>query len=323
MKRSPTYPEDLLVLARRSGLSSRELEQLEQDPQVPYTLRVADEVGRAFDQIAEVQEGDEQRIARWVDRVIERASPPVVRAQRIWRLGLIAAIALGSASAMGYWGVHLGGQRGEPTRNGVQKAEDARRPGSSGVPGRLAPRQTTMTSRAARSISGADEPSTEHPRSSKSEARRGSTVSHPQLGTTQASGPSSAITTFPVEEATPAALFSAANAARRAGRQDRAIALYLELQRTHPSSAEASLSHVSLGRLLVVRRELRGAVAQFSTYLRSGGPLEEEALLGKAQALAALGQREDARAAWRTLLERYPRSIYAAEARERLGTGQR
>jgi hypothetical protein len=67
---------------------------------------VADEVERAFDQIAEVHEGDEQRIAGWVDRTIDRVNPSPARAARIPRLGLVAAIVLGSASAMGYWGVH-------------------------------------------------------------------------------------------------------------------------------------------------------------------------------------------------------------------------
>ena len=84
MKHSPNDPEDLLVLARRGGLSSQQLEQLQQSLQASSTLRVAAEVGRAFDQIAEVHEGDEQRIAGWVDRTIDRASPSaaILRAGR-------------------------------------------------------------------------------------------------------------------------------------------------------------------------------------------------------------------------------------------------
>lgn len=323
MKPNPTYPEDVLVLARRSGLSSREIEQLKRDPLVPYTLRVADEVGRAFDQIAEVQEGDEQRIAGCVDRVIDRISPSVVRAQRAWRLGLIAAIALGSASAMGYWGVQRGSQGSEPTGSGVPATGAPRRPSTSGASGLAAPHQSAASSSAGQTMSASDEPGAGHTLTPTANPGRASNVSRSHVGSMQESSPSPAPPPFPTEEPTAAALFSAANAARRAGHQDRAIALYFELQRAHPRSAEASLSHVSLGRLLFGRRELGGALAQFSTYLGGGGPLEEEALLGKAQTLAALGRQEDARAAWRTLLKRYPHSVYATEAREHLGTEQR
>jgi TolA-binding protein len=322
MKHSPTYPEDLLVLARRGGLSSRELEQLEQGLQVSYTLRVADEVGRAFDRIAEVQQGDEQRIAGCVDRVIDRASASVVRAPRAWRLGLMAAIVLGSASAMGYWGVHYWNQGSEPTGNGV-RTPNARPPGPSSLSGLVGARQSAGSTRTAPPVSAGGEPSAEHAVSPASDSPRASNFSRSHVGSAQGWSRSGATAAFPAEQASPAAVFSAANAARRAGRQDRAMTLFLELQRDYPSSAEASLSHVSLGRLLFGRHELAGALAQFSTYLRGGGPLEEEALLGKAQTLAALGRQEDERAAWQSLLKRYPHSVYAAEAREHLGTERR
>ena len=44
----------------------------------------------------------------------------------------------------------------------------------------------------------------------------------------------------------------------------------------------------------------------------------EEALAGRAAALEQLNRTADAIAAWKSLLERYPGSIYAARARARL-----
>jgi TolA-binding protein len=322
MKHSPNHPEDLLVLARRGGLSSRELEELEQGLRVSPTLKVADEVGRAFDRIAEVHEGDEQRIAGWVDRVIDRASSPAAHAPRLWRLGLIAAIVLGSASAMGYWGVRTLSQGSASKGTGVRTVESPR-PGSSASAGKVRVRPRAGDDAAMPPAQASAEPGAGQGASPGSEPDPTSNASRDRLGRPRGPGASVATATSAAREATPAAVFAAANAARRAGSPDRAIALYLELQRNYPRSAEASLSYVSLGRLFLTRRQLPDALAQFTASLRGGGPLEEEALLGKAQTLAALGRRADEWAAWQTLLGHYPHSVYAAEAREHLGTERR
>jgi hypothetical protein len=50
----------------------------------------------------------------------------------------------------------------------------------------------------------------------------------------------------------------------------------------------------------------------------SPGALAEEALHGKAQALRSLGRASEENETWQLLLERFPKSIHAKTARERL-----
>jgi TolA-binding protein len=130
------------------------------------------------------------------------------------------------------------------------------------------------------------------------------------------------------EEPTPSAsapvvsaadLFVAANAARRSGDRKRAIRLYQELQQRHPESAEAKLSHATLGKLLLDSEDPTDALESFDHYLEGAqGSLSEEALVGRAQALQRLGRKDEEKAAWRQLLAKFPKSIHAARARGRL-----
>jgi hypothetical protein len=116
-------------------------------------------------------------------------------------------------------------------------------------------------------------------------------------------------------------LFTRANHARRNGQYSRAVALYLELQRKYPTSSEARLSHVSMGRLLLNRlQEPQMALEQFQRYLTQSpqGPLSEEALFGQSMALMRLGRRGAESDSWSEILKRYPRSVYENIARERI-----
>lgn len=124
----------------------------------------------------------------------------------------------------------------------------------------------------------------------------------------------------PPSTATSAAeLFRDANRARRARRVPDAVRLYLTLQATFPGSAEARLSFLSLGDLYFSRHEYLAALGQFDGYAGSGeSVLIEEALVGRARALAALGRARDERAAWQTLLARCPQSDYRWRAQQRL-----
>jgi TolA-binding protein len=120
-------------------------------------------------------------------------------------------------------------------------------------------------------------------------------------------------------------LFGSANRARHDDDAARASGLYRELQRRYPASAEAVVSRVSLGRLLLDRlHDPAGALAQFDRYLAESAQdsLAEEALFGRASALLALGRPDAERETWRTLLTRYPNSVYADRARARLEGGQ-
>jgi TolA-binding protein len=115
-------------------------------------------------------------------------------------------------------------------------------------------------------------------------------------------------------------LFRDANQARRAGDFELARAVYAELQAKHPSTDEASVSRVSLGKLLLAAGRAREAEQQFRSYLSTGRKnLEEEALLGRADALARLGESGEERRVWEALLRSHPSSVYATRARQRLG----
>jgi TolA-binding protein len=114
--------------------------------------------------------------------------------------------------------------------------------------------------------------------------------------------------------------FAEANQLRKSGRIGAAVAAYRRLQHQHPGSSQARLSHVLLGRILLQQGSAGPAHAQFSSYLRSspGGSLAEEALHGQATALRRSGRTAEERQVWRTLIARFPQSIYARRARERL-----
>jgi hypothetical protein len=117
-------------------------------------------------------------------------------------------------------------------------------------------------------------------------------------------------------------LFSKANQARREGKPKEAVRLYRSLQERFAGSSEELVSRVALGRLLLDRLgDSRGALVQFNSYLASpgGGVLREEAMVGRALALGRLGRGPEERAAWRGLLETFPKSAHEKRARARLG----
>lgn len=117
---------------------------------------------------------------------------------------------------------------------------------------------------------------------------------------------------------TAAQLFSEANDLRRSGKENQAISAYGTLQRLFPGSPESVLSYATLGSLLLEHGRAQEALGQFDHYLKTGGPLMEDVLAGRAGALKTLGRARDERRAWETLLQRYPSSVYAARAKARL-----
>jgi len=115
--------------------------------------------------------------------------------------------------------------------------------------------------------------------------------------------------------------FRRANQARRSGGADEAIRLYRTLQSICPGSKEEVSSRVLVGRLYLDRvADPRSALAAFDSYLAAGagGPLREEALIGRALALGKLNRSREEQAAWTALLTAYPDSIYAEKAKARL-----
>ena len=117
------------------------------------------------------------------------------------------------------------------------------------------------------------------------------------------------------------ALFSRANAARRARDYGSAATLYDELGHRFPGSREELLARVTYGTLLleVLDRPQR-ALGLFDSYLAAarGGTMTEEALVGRAVALGRLGRADEERAAWHALLAEFPGTTHAERARRRL-----
>ncbi len=121
---------------------------------------------------------------------------------------------------------------------------------------------------------------------------------------------------------TATALFDCANAARRRGAW--AEVLYRELQARFPESAEARLSFAIVARMQLDADDAASAIANFETYLSmADGALHEQSMAGLALAWRRLGDRERERQSWLALLGAYPRSSYAALARQRLAPDPR
>lgn len=136
------------------------------------------------------------------------------------------------------------------------------------------------------------------------------------------SAPSSSVAHAAEPVASAADLFRDANAARRAGDVTSAIALYRKLIDHHRGTPESHAARVSLGRLLLDRRnDPAGALVELDAYLASPAAdrsLAEEARLGRALVFQRQGRSEEERRAWKELLDRHPDSLHAARARERL-----
>jgi len=117
----------------------------------------------------------------------------------------------------------------------------------------------------------------------------------------------------------PEQLLGRARQELQAGQHASAAATYRALRAEYPARPEAHTVLVTLGQLELDRLGQPAlALQSFEAYLRSGGPLLEEARRGQIRALQALGATARERAAIRLYLERYPRSLSAAELRRRL-----
>jgi TolA-binding protein len=121
-------------------------------------------------------------------------------------------------------------------------------------------------------------------------------------------------------EETAEQLFHQANEARRSKNVAQTTRLFRKLQRLYPSSREARLSEVVLGTFLLDQGQANAALEQLNRYLASGSgqSLTAEAYYGKGRALAQLGRAVEEQATWHLLLEQFPKSPYASQARKRL-----
>jgi TolA-binding protein len=284
-----TCPDNLLVASRKGTLTADEQQRLDAHLGQCSLCRLALAVGRDFDAALEMSPGDEliaARIARGPRNIGIRSNA------RVRRATVVAIAAAGVVAGAGLAAAAIGGWRFQFGRAAPPAVEQPAAP---------APAKDPVPERRER-VEPAPEPLTPTvvPSAEVREA--------PPLAPTPTS-------------LSAAELFAKANASRSEGQGRRAIALYGELQRRYPGSAEAEISYVSLGRTLLEQGQAAIALGQFDRYLsrNAQGPLAQEALVGKANALARLGRLDAERGTWETLLARFPKSIYRDRAHERLG----
>jgi TolA-binding protein len=286
---------DLSARARLGRLSETERQAFEQALAADAVLRTAHALGRDFDLLSRVRSGDEALVERAAARAL--GGLRVRGSRRFSRLALLLAAAFAIASAaVAARSLVLGRSAPDAASSAVRPAATVARQAALQPDARVAP--------------------------SRDDSRR--TAPPVPSGTPLAAvpAPRSAVASSPppgAAENTAAALFRRAGAARRAGDFEAARGLYVELQTAFPDSSEARVSRVSLGKLYLAAGRARDAEREFSKYLRAGAAdLREEALVGRADALFALGQSAEERNVWQELIVRHKNSVYAARARERI-----
>ncbi len=292
--RSGTGPEDLSALSRRGLLSEVDELELARNLADDPGLWIAHSVGLDMDRSTAVRAGDEALVARVADAALARvaASRPSPKKAR-WRprrlaVLLAAALVFASGVAAGVWGGVVPGRIFAPS--------EPERPAAPPAP---AKKLVSSWKRRAAPPEQRAEAAPEALEESASAAPRAKAR--------------------PAGETSAADLFRAANAARHAADFSRARALYSELIAKYPSSDEARIAQVSLGKLLLAKGDPSAAEQEFQNYLKGGrGQLAEEALVSRAQSLQRLGRKNAERLTWQRLLADYPNSVYAAEARARL-----
>jgi TolA-binding protein len=295
-------PLDLVARARHGALSPMEQDALDQALATSATLRMVYEVGSALDLMTRVRSSDAALLDRVIDGALTKRETRVPRRRPRLAAALAATLALASAAAATRQVLVWRSQDGlvEPPRvAGTPSAASNRNSGG------LAPK---VPARAALAVSEAASATAAEPSGGPSEPPPA-----PRLREARGAAEPSR------EKGTAGSLFREAGAARRAGELARARALYAELERRFPSSSEARVSRVSLGKLLLSAGNAREAEDSFAQYLRSGATaLREEALVGRADALMALGRSAEESSVRAELVRRYPASVYANRARERI-----
>jgi len=120
-----------------------------------------------------------------------------------------------------------------------------------------------------------------------------------------------------------ASLFEQASALRERNRLDESIAVFRKLQQLFPETRETRISYAVAGRMLLDRGRPAQALAQFNRHLANGGEASQEALAGRATALGQMGRVAAESETWQRLLDSYPGTVYASQAKERLSQMRR
>ncbi len=311
--------EDLLIAARRGGLSEAEQRGLREALASSVETRLLYEAGCAFDGEAPVLAGDEALIERMVRQVEKQQSRRAAfRPARYVAYGvvlglLIAGVAAGAIELLRH---HLpvspalpapASQTTAPSHAHTAPPAYASVP----VPDLRSPSPALSTPNTTSAHLTA--PHTVDP------IQPAQGASSPLAPTPQQPPPSAQFAPLPAPVATTApALFAAANHARVAGDAAGAIASYRQLESTFPTSNEAVTAHLSLGVLYLQQHQAELALRELQLSRAQSGPAAQaDALWGEAQALRQLGRSAEERAALAELVQKYPRSAYAAAAQKR------
>jgi TolA-binding protein len=293
---SAHYVEDLSVLSRRGTLSGVDRRAFAEAIDASPSLATAHQLGLDFDQIATVEPGDDALIAEVASRSVSRAHPRALGRWQARALLLVAVLGI-TGTATAWWRARRAPARASAATLVV--------PASSRASAPPRPRPTMDRAPAGEAPSAVTLRPLARPPSVLGSAR-------PKAPESSLDAPS--VRAFDSAEG----LFREAHAARRAGALANARALYLRLERDFPASDEAHVAHVSLGNLLLSMGRAQEAEQQFASYAGGGSALAQEALVGRAQSLAALGRSAEERGAWERLLHDYPSSVYAVRAQSRL-----
>jgi hypothetical protein len=298
------HPDDLLHRARRARPLSQD-EQLYLDAHLRdcSTCRFVRDAGRAFD--GEAVAGVPANVDALVERTMQRLRNPGgarrTMPRRLAAAAMTIVAMIGGVAFAGYWG----------SRHPA--------PAPAPVPTRAAALQAIRKHHA-------DAPA----RADVAAAPVAGLVLVPVVATIPAAdraprsvGPSRrrlALAPQPADVETAARVFEAANRARRQGDVTAAERAYETLWARFRATREAITSRAIAGQWMLDRRMPRAAIAFFHQYLAaaSGGELEEDVLVGLADAHELAGESSAAVAVWRRLLVEHPGSVHAGRARDGL-----
>lgn len=309
-------PDDLLSQARAGTLSAAERAKLSLHLQRCASCRATWQLGQDFDAVLAARAGDDQIAARIAARLTAKPKRrwfPYAAAAAALLTGSVAAAAVvpgvwqALATVVGAESKVEDGAKPLPAvaqRSGASTAA----PNTDSVPvPSVVPAESPASTQAAT-------PSSElrHRDPAKERGAKERATDHGAIDSATERG---------TEQASAAELFAQGNADRRNGKETEARTAYRELQQRFPSSVEAKVSLVSLGRLERASNPA-AALRYFDAYLAQSAhiTLAEEALFGRASSLQALGRTEQEQTTWRELLRRFPSSVYAERAQARLSS---
>ncbi len=117
-------------------------------------------------------------------------------------------------------------------------------------------------------------------------------------------------------------MLSAADAARRSGRPERALSILRRVLKEHPRDSRAPLAAFTMGRIELDRRHYKAAARQFAKVRTMGrSSLAEHALAREIEAWKGAGNTAKARARAEEYLRKHPKGPRTTQA-ERVLRGE-